>query len=120
MNKTTFRFTLDLHEQDSQVFVPVRKGDTADKLSAILTESGNPYKITSGVTAVLAATRPNGSNIYQNCTVNDNRIECDLPATFTQQAESLRCCFILEESTTRLFTPPFTISIENPAAPKQS
>ncbi len=120
MNKTVFRFTLDLHEQDSQVFVPVRKGDTAHKLSVMLTESGKPHQIASGASAVLAATLPNGSNIYQSCTVNENRIECDLPATFTAAEGRLACCFTVDKSTTGLCTPAFTISVEAPAAPKQS
>lgn len=120
MKNSVFHFTLDLHKQDSQVFVPVRKGDTAFKLSARLTESGTPYELEDGVTVVLAATTSAGSNKYGNATVTENRIEITLPASFVAQAETLRCCFQIEGSSAALTSPPFTILVDNPAAPKQS
>ena len=120
MNHSVFRFTLDLHKQDSQVFVPVVKGDTVFKLSALLTESGTPYELTDGATVVLAATSASGSNKYESCTVNENRIEVVLPASFVSAADTLKCCFQIEESAAALFSPPFTILVDNPAAPKQT
>lgn len=120
MNNSVFRFTLDLHKQDSQVFVPVRKGDTAFKLSARITESGTPYELTDGASVVLAATCSDGSNKYGTATVTDNRIEITLPANFVVKTDTLACCFQIGENSAALSTPPFTILVDDPAAPKQS
>lgn len=120
MNNSVFRFTLDLHKQDTQVFVPVRKGDTAFKLSTLITESGNPYEIADGASVVLAATCSDGSNKYGTATVTDNRIEIVLPAAFVAAADTLSCCFRITENSAVLSTPPFTILVDEPAAPAQS
>ena len=63
MNNAITRFSLDLDQQDSQVYVTVRKGDTAKGLSVMLKESGTPYSIAAGTTAVLAARKPDGTYI---------------------------------------------------------
>lgn len=116
MNNNTYRFSLDLDKQDSQVYVTVRKGDTVKKLSALLKESGTPYSIAEGTSAVLAATEPNGTYIATSCTITDNRIEVVLPAVFTATARKLSACFRLTGSEAALTSPPFTIFVDEPAS----
>lgn len=120
MNNSIHRFTLDLNEQDSQVYVTVRQGDTAKGLSVMLMESGTPYSITDGTAAVLAAQKPDGTYIYEACTVADNRLTVALPATFTAAAGKLKACFRLTGGSAALTSPAFTIYVDAPAAPAQS
>ena len=116
MNNATARFALDLDRQDPQVYVTVRKTDTAKALSVMLRESGTPYSIAEGTEAVLAATKPDGSYISAACTITDNRITVVLPATFTADAGKLEACFKLTGSGAALTSPAFTIFVEEPAA----
>ena len=117
MNNAIYRFSLDLDKQDSQVYVTVRQGDTAKKLSVLLKESGTPYSIADGTTAVLAAQNPNGTYISASCTITEeNRIEVVLPATFTATVGKLAACFKLTGDSAALTSPPFTIFVDAPAA----
>lgn len=117
MNKTITRFSLDLDKQDSQVYVTVRQGDTAKKLSVMLKESGTPYSIADGTAAVLAAQKPNGTYINASCTITEeNRIEIVLPADFTATVGRHKACFRLTGNSAALTSPPFTIFVDAPAA----
>lgn len=116
MNISVNRFSLDLNSQDSQVYVTVRQTDTAKGLSVMLTESGTPYIIAEGTTAVLAARKPDGTYISADCSINDNRIELTLPAQFTENAGRLAACFGLSGNDKALTSPPFTIFVDPPAA----
>ena len=117
MNNAITRFSLDLDQQDSQVYVTVRKGDTAKGLSVMLKESGTPYSIAAGTTAVLAARKPDGTYINADCTITEeNRIEVVLPATFTAAAGKLEACFGLSGDGAALSSPPFTVFVDEPAA----
>jgi len=121
MNYSTERFSLDLNDQDSQVYVTVRQGDTAKKLSVMLKESGTPYSIADGTAAVLAAQKPAGTYINASCTISaGNRLEIVLPAAFTETAGRHRACFVLTGNDAALTSPPFTIDVEAPAATVQT
>ena len=120
MNISVNRFSLDLNSQDSQVYVTVRQTDTAKGLSVMLTESGTPYIIAEGTTAVLAARKPDGAYIYESCTVEDNRIMAVLPSSFTAAAGKLLACIRLTGSEAAITSPPFTIIVDEPAAPAQT
>ena len=113
MNNSTYRFSLDLDKQDSQEYVTVRRGDTAKRLSVLITESGTPYIITDGTAAVLAARKADGSYISAACEIVDNRIEVTLPATFTANVGRLTACFGLSGGQAALSSPSFTIFVDD-------
>ncbi len=113
MNNAITRFSLDLNEQDSQVYVTVRQFDTAKKLSVMLKEGGTPYRITDGVSTVLAARTPSGAYITKVCTVSEeNRIETVLSHTFTEEAGKYNACFNLTSGSGMITSPPFTIFVD--------
>lgn len=121
MNKYTNRFTIGLTDQDSQVYVKVRQGDTKAALLVSLTESGTPYELTSDASAVLAARKPTGTYLYESCEITENRIAVTLPSTFTATAGELRACFrITGSGEAAITTPEFTILVQAPAAPAQT
>lgn len=114
MNPNTHYFTLDLDRQDSQVFVNVRKGDTAVRLSCLLRAGGSPYEITDGTTAVLAASLPSGTYTEAACTIAENRMEITLRAEHTANAGHIAAHFKLKERTSLLSSPQFTIVVDDP------
>lgn len=117
MNYNIHRFSLDLNGQDSMEYVSVRKGDTVKKLSVLLKESGTPYSITDGTTAVLAAEKADGTYMSESCTIEGNRLEVVLPASFTAAGGRLTACFKLSDGNgAALTSPTFLINVYLPAA----
>lgn len=85
MNNSITRFSLNIQETASQSFIAVKKGDTARVLEITLTDGGKPYEIQSDCAAVFSATKPDGSLIYNACTIENNKIVYQL----TEQTVSL-------------------------------
>lgn len=78
---TEHKFTLDVNKTASQVSLSVKKGDTARRLMINLMASGYPYHITEECYAVIAATKPDGHVIFNNCTIEN----CVIRYDFTPQ-----------------------------------
>lgn len=117
MNNSIYRFSLDLNNQDSQEYVTVRQGDTVKGLSVMLKESGTPYSITDGASAVLAAILTDGSYISEACTITEeNRLEVVLPPELTADTGKHAACFVLTEGSAALASPGFTICVDPKAA----
>ena len=77
MNYTEHKFTLDVSKTVSQVSLSVKKGDTARRLLISLMKNGYPYYISSDCYAVIAATKPDGHVIFNNCSIENNVIGYD-------------------------------------------
>lgn len=116
MNKHDFLFSLDIDRQDSQVYVNVRKGETAARLSVMLTGSCAPYSIADGATAKLYTEKPDGTYRETACTLADGKITVPLGAEHTETAGRYRAYFVLTGGESALPTPSFTINVEDPAA----
>ena len=78
MDFFTYRISLDMNESTSQLFLNVRKSDSARKLLFTLSDNGKAYQIGSGCTAVFRAKKPDGTILYNNCSINGNVIEYEL------------------------------------------
>lgn len=72
MNSSIFRFTLDLHRTQSQISIPVMRGDTGRTFRINLSDGGNPYIIEDGCLAKLSIKRPTRSRLEEFCAVEDN------------------------------------------------
>ena len=95
MNYTEHKFTLDVSKTASQVSLSVKKGDTARKLLISLMKSGYPYHITRDCYAVLAATKPDGYVIFNNCTIENCVIGYDFTAQTVAAVGLMNCEIIL-------------------------
>ena len=84
MNYSKYRISLDIHDTNSQAMLNVKKDDNARKIFFSLTDGGRPYKIAEGCTAIFRAKKPDGTILYNSCTINDNVIEY----TLTSQASA--------------------------------
>lgn len=89
------KFTLDVNQTASQVRISVKKGDTARRLLIHLTESGYPYHLSDECYAVLAAKKPDGNVIFNNCTIEDCVIGYDFTAQTVAAAGIVNCDVIV-------------------------
>ena len=84
MNKSIFKFSLDIHKPESQVLLNIKRLDASRDLHISLTENGRPYQITPDCSAVFTARKPDGNPIYNDCRIEGNVIIYDV----TQQTVS--------------------------------
>ena len=126
MNYSTYNISLDIHETASQVSLNVKRGDTARRICAVLTEGGKPYKIESlkenainGCSVVFRAKKPadrNGDrkNVYNDANIINNQIVYDLTAENTEVAGVADCEFTVIGADKNVITSPkFTLVIDN-------
>ena len=106
MNPSIFRISLDIHDEGSQVSLAVKKGDTIRVIQATLTERGRPYTITAGCTAVFTAKKPDGSILYNACTVSGSGITYAMTPQTTAAAGRADCEFRLYDAADELITSP--------------
>ena len=81
MERTEHKLTLDVHKTVSTTSVSVKKGDTAHRLLITLSEGGYPYHIGEDCTAVFSAVKPDGTTIWNDCTIDNDVVIYD----FTEQ-----------------------------------
>lgn len=72
MNSSIYKFTLDLHRNQSQISIPVMQNDTARIFNIALSERGKPYRIADGCLAMISIKRPTGTYIEAFCSIVDN------------------------------------------------
>ena len=74
MNDSAYKISLDINEHGSQVVLKAKQSDTGRKISISLRAGGSPYTIADDCYAVFAATKPDGSILYNACTIEGNEI----------------------------------------------
>ena len=84
---SNYPFTLDIHGVVSQISFPVSLNDTARSLLISLTDGGKPYEITDGCRAVLAALKPDGTCLFNDCIIVGNKV---IRYDFTPQTASVK------------------------------
>lgn len=115
MNYSKYRISLDIHDTNSQAMLNVKKDDTARKFYFSLTDGGRPYQIAEeGCTAVFRAKKPDGTILYNDCTINDNVIEYTLTQQTSASVGIVDCEVTLYGSDSRQITSPrFVLVVED-------
>ena len=114
MNKTNFSATLDIHEIYSQFTMHIKKGDTTGRLTVTLMEGGKPYRIVDGCSAAFSAKKPDGNQLYNHCSIENNKIVYDLTLNTTAIAGKLECeLLVFGEDSELLVSPRFTIIVDD-------
>ena len=85
MESSIFRISLDFHQQVTQTHLSVKKGDTAQKIVAALSNGGRPYLIREDCHAVFKGKKPDGHVLYNDCAIINNCIVYE----FTEQTASV-------------------------------
>ncbi len=101
MERSNFRFTLDLRGSSGGCQLDMKRGDTHRRLCITLSDGGCPYVITEDVFAVLMAKTPDDRLLYTSCDLVNGEVICDLPSAYTA-VEGLTRCEL------RLYDAPFT------------
>ena len=91
MNSAIHKITLDIHKPETQVFIPMNRGETKRVIVISLTENGKPYAISDGCKAYFAATKPDGNPIYDECDVTGNIITFNVTAQTLAAEGVVRC-----------------------------
>ena len=107
MIQSTYRFSLDIHDDHSNVCLYVKKGDTnSRKLYITLMENGNPYEISDDCYAVFTATKPDGTLVYNDCVIDDDTIIYELTPQTTAAPGVMDCEIQLYGADDALLTSP--------------
>ena len=91
MERTEHKITLDVHKTVSTTSVSVKKGDTAHRLLIILSEGGYPYHIGEDCTAVFSAVKPDGTTIWNDCTISGDVVIYDFTEQTTAALGEVNC-----------------------------
>ena len=117
MNHSRFRFTLDLQKTQSQISIPVTRGDTARKWHISLSDGSLPYAIGDGFLAKLEIKRPTESYIEQFCPIeNGTTIVYDFSQNEnTAAVEGIHECSVViyDEDGGRIAAPRFTMIVSD-------
>lgn len=112
MNSSNYRFTLDMQKDQSQISLPVRKGDTDRSLNISLTNGGSPFYIEDGCLALFVGLKPDGKDLANHCPIEKNST---IRYDFTEQTANVEgivdCEIRLFDSDGKLITSPRFIMV---------
>ena len=74
MNDSDYKISLDITEHGSQAVLKAKKTDTGRKIYISLRAGGTPSTIAEDCYAVFKATKPDGSILFNACTIEGNEI----------------------------------------------
>lgn len=107
MRDSIYRFSLDIHSTQSQVSIPVPQYDTARGFLATLTEAGKPYHISDECRAVFAATKADGTTLFNDCLIlNGSIIRYDFTEQTTSCAGIVECAIKIYGANGKILTSP--------------
>lgn len=106
MNLANYRISLDVHDVASQLSFSIKKGDTSRRLIVKLVDNGKPYEIPKGCYAVFSAKKPDGKDVFNDCTIKGNTIIYDITEQTTLAAGSVDCEITLYGSDSAILTSP--------------
>lgn len=117
MNTSKFKFTLNLHRTQSQIALPVTRGDTARTLFISLADGALPYFIGNGCLAKLEILRPTGTRLEAFCPIENNAaIVYDFSQNGnTAAVEGIHDCAVIlyDEDGHRIASPRFTMIVSD-------
>lgn len=91
MERSNYAITLDVRKTHGYVCVEMKQTDNHRRLTIRLTDGGEPYRVTEDCYAVFTAKKPDGTVIYNRCTVTDGGVIYDVTPQTTAAAGMLEC-----------------------------
>ena len=119
MKDSAYKISLDINGSGSQLVLNARHMDTGRKLYVSLRSGGEPYIIEKNCYAAFAATKPDGTALYNACEIEGNEIVYE----FTEQTCSVigrsRCEIILYGPDDKVITSPrFALLVDGTICPE--
>ena len=106
MKDSVYKISLDINEHGSQVVLKAKQSDTGRKIHISLRAGGTPYTIDEDCYAVFTATKPDGSILYNACTIEGNEIIYEFTAQTCAAVGRSRCEIKLYGKDDTLITSP--------------
>ena len=91
MERSVYRFSLDIRDSIGACQPEMKQGDTHRRLCVNLTDGGVPYPIGDGCRGVFTAKKPDGTVIYNTCAVENNTVIYDITPQTTSSAGIFGC-----------------------------
>lgn len=114
MNMFIHCLSLDIREPMTQAYINVKKGDTARKLIFTFSNYGSAYHISDGCTAVFRAKKPDGTILFNSCTINGNAVEYIFTSQTVAAVGIVECEVTLADADGKQITSPrFALIVEN-------
>jgi hypothetical protein len=115
MNNLKYRITLDLLETTAPIVLKAMRFDTKCSIIARLTAKSSPFPLGEGIQAVLAGYKPDGTTLFNDCTILNDTIIYDFTQQTTTAVGVVECEFKLytKEGNPLLTSPRFSLLIEN-------
>ncbi len=108
------KFNLNIHGKSSQTTLYTRQHDSDVRLCMELCEGKSPYNIPEGSRAVLAASKPDGTTLFNDCVTEGNTIVYDFTPQTCAAVGAVECEVRLYGAEDRLITSPrFFISVDS-------
>lgn len=121
MKDSIYRISLDIHEHGSQAVLKVKKTDTGRKLVISLRAGGTPYIIADDCYAVFKATKPDGTILFNACTIENNNIIYEFTKQTCTAVGRCRCEIALYGLDGKLITSPvFAMLVDGTIYPDES
>lgn len=116
MNESFYRITLDIKSIQSQISLPIKQGDTSRGIYISLTDGGKPYVIAGKCFAVIKGEKSDGTEIGNNCYIENNRIVYPITQHTVSAPGIVECEVSLYNAEGGIITSPrFTLIVDSKA-----
>ena len=106
MNNSTYRLTLDMHDSVVQKCFNIKRQDNAREIKITLSDNGKVYQIADGCTATFRAKKPDGTILFNNCSIENNVITYILTNQTSSATGDVECEVTLYDSEAKQITSP--------------
>ena len=91
MERSDYHITLDLQSSQASKALELHEKDTHCRLHITLTQGGKEYVLSEGCQAVFTAKKPDGTAIFNDCTLENGSLFYDITPQTTAAAGELAC-----------------------------
>lgn len=120
MNDSVYKISLDIHEHASQAVLKAKKTDTGRKLHITLRAGGTPYTIEDDCYAAFKATKPDGTILFNACTIENNEIIYEFTEQTCTSVGRCRCEIALYGPNDNIITSPrFSLLVDGTIYPDE-
>ena len=120
MKDSAYKISLDIHEHASQAVLKAKKTDTGRKLHITLRAGGTPYTIEDDCYAAFKATKPDGTILFNACTIENNEIIYEFTEQTCTSVGRCRCEIALYGPNDNIITSPrFSLLVDGTIYPDE-